>query len=281
MKKLNTILAAINMSAFDDEVIKRAVFIAKETRAQLHIIYAIEISLMDIEISLDSFKKKIDENDIKKKIGQQLSSIEESAEVDSYIHIAVGNAEEQVIHLAKKVRADFIILGSHSKVKIEDYYFGSFENNIAKKSALAVLVIKNSAFKNYRSILVPTDLSKPSKEVILFAKTTFKNSKMKLLFAYENLDDFEIDYLDSDKDNISLGRPQISIFKEDIHIKEIEMLKCSTSIEKDLLRYIKTTDSDLLVVGSAGTDIAGSYFSSTANFLLRNSQLDILIYISD
>ncbi len=133
MKELNTILAAINMSTFDDEVIKRAVLLAKENDVQLHIIYAIDISVIDIEISLDSFKKKIDENDIKRKITQKLTSIDASKEVEYFIHIAVGDAEEQVVHLAKKIRADLIILGSQPKIKIENYYLGSFENNIAKK----------------------------------------------------------------------------------------------------------------------------------------------------
>ncbi len=140
-------------------------------------------------------------------------------------------------------------------------------------------MIKNSISTHYKSILAPTDLSKPSKEVILFSQAIFKNSNIKLLFAYENLDDLKIDYLDNNSDNISLGRPRIDIFKEDVHVEEIEMLKCSKSIEKDLLNHIKTTDADLLVVGSSGTDIAGSYFSSTANALLRSSQLDILLYI--
>ncbi len=281
MENIHTVVAAINISGFDDEALKRALLVAKENGAQLHIIYTIDISLVDIEISLDSFKKKIDEKDIKNKITQKLLSFKEDKNLVYFIHIVVGDAEEQIVHLAKKIRADLIIIGSKSKVKIEKYYFGSIENNIANKSSLPILVVKSSVKKSYQNILAPTDLSKPSKKAILFCKTVFKNSKMKLVFAYKDLDDLEIDYLNNSKDNALLGRPRINIFKEDVKIDTIKMLQCSTSIENELLNYILTTDADLLVVGSSGTDIAGSYFSSIANSLLRNSLLDILIYIPD
>ena len=44
MRELDVILAAINMSSFDDEVMKRAVQIAKEADAQLHFTHAIDRS---------------------------------------------------------------------------------------------------------------------------------------------------------------------------------------------------------------------------------------------
>ncbi len=286
MVQLNTILAAINMSVFDKEVIKRALLIAKENGAQLHFIYAIDIPVIDIEISSESLKKNINKDSIKKGIVQEIDAIDESQNLEYFIHISVGDASAQIIHLAQKIHAELIILGSHSKVKIEDYYLGSTANYIAKNSVLPVLVIKNSVDGMYKSILAPVDLSNSSKNNVLFAKRAFKSVTIKLVYAYEDLDDLAIDYLElkpnkNDNKPVLIGRSHRSISKEDVKIDEIKMLKSSFSINESLLEYINKVNSDLIIISSGGSDIAGSYLGSTAAFLLRNVHSDILIEHSE
>ena len=286
MRKLNTILAAINMSVFDNEVIKRAILMAKENDAQLHFIYAIDIPVIDIEISSESLKQNINKDSIKKEISQKIDAIDGSQNLEYFIHISVGDASPQIIHLAHEIHAELIILGSHSKVKIEDYYLGFTVNYIAQNSALPVLVIKNRVDGMYKSILAPTDLSSSSKKSILFAKIVFKSLPIKLVYAYEELDDLAIDYLKlspdkNDDEHVFIGRSHISTFKEDVEIDDIEMLKKSSPINESLLEYIKKENSDLIILGSSGSDIAGSYLGSTAAFLLRNIHSDILIGFSE
>ena len=159
-------------------------------------------------------------------------------------------------------------------------------NHIAQNSALPVLVVKNSVDGMYKNILAPTDLSSSSKKSILFAKIAFKFLSIKLVYAYEELDDLAIDYLElnpdkNDNEHVFIGRSQISIFKEDVDIDDVEMLKKSSPINESLLEYIKKENSDLIILGSSGSDIAGSYLGSTSAFLLRNAHSDILIGYSE
>jgi len=284
MRELNTILTAINMSVLDDEVMKRAILMAKVASAQLHLIHAVDIPVLDIEITSKFFKQKIDTENIKKKIVQKLNMIAEFKNVESILHVTVGDADEQVMHIAKKIQADLIIVASHSKEKIEDYYLGSTVNNIAQKSGLPILVIKNSVDGDYKNILAPTDFSISSKKSILFAQKVFKSSVIELLFTYEELDDLTMEYYDlnSKDDNEHsefLGRPHADIFKEDVGIKKLDMIKYSSSENETLLECIKTKKSDLVILGSGGSDIAGSFLGSTASYLLKNSPCDVLIYI--
>ena len=282
MKKPNTILAAINMSVFDNEVIKRAVLIANRTNSQLHFIYTVDISLIDIEISSKFMKQKIDENRIKKEVVQKINDIERSKEVEYFVHIRVGDAKGQVIHLSQKIRADLIILGLNSKKSVEEYYFGSTANIFSKKTTLPILVVNSKIDGVYKKILVPTDLSVQSKETILFLKTVFKHSAIKLVFAYKELDDLTVEYSEvasneDDNEHIFLGHSHISIFKEDVGIDKIEMLKSSLPTHESLLEYIKKTDSDLVILSSTGSDVIGSYLNSTTYFLLRNIHSDRLL----
>ena len=284
MRELDTILAAINMSALDDEVIKRAMLIAKEANALLHFIHAIDIPIMDIEITSEFLEQKIDKDAIKKKIIRKLDTLNGYKDVEYILHVTVGDADQQVMHIAKKILADLIILGSHSKAKIEEYYLGSTAQKIAQESGLPILVIKNSVQGDYKNILAPTDFSSSSKKSVLFAQIAFKSSPIGLLFAYEDLDDLTMEFykLDSDEGEENpdfLGRPHADIFKQDVGIQKVDMIKSSSSVNKSLLEYIKTKKSDLIVLGSSGSNVAGSYLGSTAAYLLRNTQSDILIYI--
>jgi nucleotide-binding universal stress UspA family protein len=284
MRTLNTILAAINMYTLDDEVIKRAMLIAKEANAQLHFIHAIDIPVMDIEITSKFLKQKVDKDAIKKEIISKLNALDGSENVEYTINITIGDATEQVMHTAEKIQADLIIIGSHSKAKIEEYYLGSTAQKIAQESGLPILVIKNSVQGAYKNILAPTDFSNSSKKSVLFAQIAFKSSPIGLVFAYEDLNDITIEYykLDSDENEKNpsfLGRSHADIFKQDVGIKKLDMIKSSSSVDKSLLEYSKTKDSDLIVLGSAGSDIVGSFLGSTAAYLLRNTQSDILIYI--
>ncbi len=129
-------------------------------------------------------------------------------------------------------------------------------------------------------------MSESSKAAVLFSKIAFQHSVIKLVFAYEDLNDLTIKYsqLSSDKNNDEhayFGRSHLGIFHEDVAINKIEMLKCSSSIKDGLLTYIDEFHADLIILGSSGSDAIGSYLGSTAAFLLRNISSDILIYIPD
>jgi nucleotide-binding universal stress UspA family protein len=284
VRELDVILAAINMSSFDDEVMKRAVQIAKEADAQLHFTHAIDIPVMDIDISSKYLAQKVDEDAIRKEILDKVNRLDGSKDIEYIINITIGDAAEQVMYMAKKVQADLIIIGSHSKTKIEDYYLGATAQEIAQRSGHPVLVIKNSVQGNYKNILAPTDFSSSSKKSILFAQIAFKSSPIGLVFVYEDLDDLTMEFykLDSQKSEDSpefIGRPHADIFKQDVGIQNLDMIKSSSSINKSLLEYVKNKKSDLIVLGSSGSDVAGSFLGSTAAYLLRNAISDMLIYI--
>lgn len=283
MRNLNTILAAINMSVLDDEVIKRAIEISKDKGTQLHFIHTIDIPVIDIEITSEFLEQKIDKDAIKKEILRNIESLHSYKNIQCNVSVTIGDAAEQVIHMAKKIKADLIIIGSHSKQRVEERYLGSTAQKIAQKSSYPVLVIKNRVQGAYKNILAPTDFSISSKKSVLFAKLTFEPSEIKLVHAYKNLDDLTMEFykLNSNEDEDYpdyLGRPHADIFKQEVGIKNIDMIK-SSSIGKGLLEYLKAQKSDLCVLGSNGCDIADSFLGSTGSYLLKNLTSDVLIYI--
>ncbi|QOY51467.1 universal stress protein [Candidatus Sulfurimonas baltica] len=284
MRDLKTILAAIHMTTLDEEVIKRALLIARETNAQLHFVYAIDIPVMDIEITSEFLKREFDKDAIKKETLNKIDALNLYKGVKYIVHITIGDAVEQVIHIAEKIKADLVVIGSTSKAKIEEYYLGSTSQKIAQEGGYPVLVVKNNVEGSYKNILATTNFSDSSKKSVLFAQIAFKSSPISLLHAYKDLDDLTINYykIGSEKsvnNQEFLGRPHADIFKQDVGIKKLDIIKSSSSIDKSLLEYIKNKKSDLIVIGSSGSDIAGSFLSSTATYLLRKTLSDVLIYI--
>lgn len=279
-------MAVINVSIFDNDIMKRAILMAKEANAQLHFLYAVDIPIMDIDISSKYLNEKIDEQKIKKELSKKIATIEGAKDFECFIHVSVGDVSEQVIEFSHKIRANLIIIGSSLKMKVEDYYLGSLANTLAQKGSLPILVIKNSADGYYKNILAPTDLSENSKKAILFSKVVFSKTPINLVFAYDDIDDLTIEYqeLDSgsnDNEHIFLGRSHLDIFKQDLSIDRIDLIRGPLSINENLINYINNFHSDLIILGSAGSGLLGSYLGSTATYLLRNIDSDILLYIPE
>lgn len=282
MRKLNTILAAVNMSAVDDEIIKRALLIAKESHAQLHVIHVIDVAVLDIEISSQCLNEQVNEEEVKQNILKRVAVFDDVQKVELLVHVAKGKASEALMYTAKKVEADLIIMGAHTKVALEERFFGSTAEKVAEKSGRPVLILKNKVIGDYQNVLAPTDLSEASQAAVLFAQQLFFGSPMKLLHAYLEIDDLTLEFtehLSASKENCFLGRPHTDIFKQKVKCDEMVVLKASVSINESLLKYVQADDSDIIVLGSNGLKVLGSYVGSTAGFLLTNTTSDVLIYV--
>ncbi|MBU0719938.1 universal stress protein [bacterium] len=282
MRTLKTILVALGMSDTDTKVIQRALLIAKDVHAQIHFIHIVDIPVLDIEITSEFLSQEIDKEDLKKRMIQKVNDAGDTHGLEPHFHIKIGTPSEHVIHTAQKIQADLIVMGAHTRPKIEEYYLGSTAENIAKKSARPILVVKNSVQGVYKNILAPTDFSLSSKKSIKFAQIAFKSSEIKIAHAYMDLDAFDLEHTDiyeyDSKDSITGNYSKIERFKNDIGIKKLDLFESGTSLDQSIADYIIAHQSEIIILGSSGSDVIG-YLSSVASGLLRKTPSDVLIYI--
>ncbi len=100
--------------------------------------------------------------------------------------ITEGATHEEIVHTAKKLHAELIILGSHSDEEHERYFIGSNVQKVIRFAACPVLMVKKDfSTREIKKIVFSSqfdeDVHQPFAEVLKLAKIF--NSSISLLFV--------------------------------------------------------------------------------------------------
>jgi len=283
MKKVQQVMVATDRSAMAKEAIKRAISIAKRKDAQLFIIHVIEPPFVE-----SPYLKEIDQNDIKKALKQEIDALNPESKISYTLFLEHGNVADAIIHRAKQVQTDLLVVGCHGKDDIQSDYLGSSTLKLIQKTHIPVLVVKNKVRGLYQTMIAPTNMSDSSKESILFANMLFTKPSRKYLFAHETFTELQSLTYHISKEQLKnlqiememSARDALNEFAKEAGEGEKAFIHFKASVNEDLLDYIIQEKADLLVLGSKGVDNFNSFvFGSTASFLLQNSPTDVLVYV--
>lgn len=283
MNKVQQILVATDRSAMAKEALKRAISVANKIDAQLFVIHVIEPPFMQ-----SPYFKQIDENEIKKALKQEIDALNPEGKVKYALFFEHGNVADAIIHRAKQVQADLLVVGSHGKDNAQSDHLGSSTLKLIQKTHIPVLVVKNEVKGIYQKMIAPTNMSDASKESIIFANTLFTKPSRKYLYAHETFTELQSltyhiskEQLQSLQRELELkARDTLKEFVEEVGEGEKALIHFKASVNEDLLDYIIQDKADLLVLGSKGVDNFNSFvFGSTASFLLQKSPTDVLVYV--
>lgn len=283
MKPIQQVLVATDRSAMAQEALKRAIHVAKEKNAQLFIIHVIQPPFIE-----SPYLEPRDDKEIKDALTDEIDSVNAEHKVEYKLFIEHGNVADMIIHKAKQLEADLIVVGCHGKADIESNYFGKATLKLIQRTHLPVLVVKNEIKGLYQKMILPTDMSDSSKKSIVFANTLFTHPARKYLHAHEIFSELSsMTYHISEDDRKSLNielemaaRAKLKAFVHEVGGGDMAYIHHKASINEDLLDYIIKEQADLLVLGSRGVDNLNSFvFGSTASFLLHMSPTDVLVYV--
>lgn len=284
MKKLKKIIVAIDVFAKVDDVLKRALIVAKENEAELFIVHAIDIPWISIADYFDSKEIVIDKKSIKKEIEKKLEVLNID-NVPYSIFVRKGDPDDVILYEAKLLKADMIVIGSHIKSKSRRNILGKTVQKVAHKSHLPVLIVKNSVKNPYKNILAPTDFERQSKQSVVFAKNIFPTSKIKIVHIYETFYETRpyvvknISLMKYNQTVKAYAENNLKYFLKNVDIKDGEVLEAKEKTIDALVEYIKDAKYDLIVVGSRGISGFQALLGSVASFVAREIENDVLVYV--
>jgi len=287
MKKLKNILVGIDMVERSNNVLKRALIVAKENDAQLIIVHVVRTPWLAVPSYFGAKDIAIDTKAIVKKIDKKVKALH-TDKISYNIVVKEGEVDDILLYESKLLNADLIIIGAHSKKNNKKFSLGTSAQKVAYQSHLPVLVVKNPAKKAYKTIVAPTDFQKESKKSILFAKNIFPSAKFSLLNAFETLYLIEgpytytmigRDYLEYHKIAKTESKREMENFKKTVGIKKTNVIDGELDSKSELVKYINKNNYDLTVVGSGGNRGMKVLLGSVANYLLRDVKSDILVYV--
>lgn len=285
MKKLNRIVVGIDVSEKSNNVLKRALILANENKADLFIVHAVRIPWLDVPSYFGSKDIGIDKEGITKKIEKKLKTLNKDTKVSCFIFVKEGNADDIILYESKLNQADMIVIGRHSRAKGRKGFVGTTAQKVAHKSHLPVLIVNNSANKPYKNIIAPTDFGMQSKQSVLFAKNAFPTAKINIVHAFETIymeGPYAVVGRDLSQYNDvakSCAKTDLKEFMKAVSVKKGEVIDGEFYTKEALINYLKDGSYDLVVVGSRGTAGVNALLGSVATYILRESSSDVLVYV--
>lgn len=282
MAVLHNIIAAIDTSAMADEVLKRAISLAKEEKAQVTVLHSIDIPLFD-----KPFGDVSGEEAVREKIAAKMDALNTEAAVEYFITLTRGKPSDEIVYESEKLQSDLIIIGAHGKESIKDTFFGSTAHHVAQKSHLPVLIIKTPVTDGYRNILTLTDLSEASKKSVLFAKELFKDAEINISYAYTQISDLSVDFYNLETERESYKEivrarveKDVEAFQKSVGMDNAEVIEGFDPVGEMLLETAIEQKSDLVVLGTHGVKVSDTVlYGSTASYLMKKVPSDVLIYV--
>ena len=288
MHKSSRIIVGIDPFAKSESIVKRAFMVARETGAELFILYAVKIPWFETPDLFRLKPESVDTDAISQDMQKMIKKLKLPEGVPYSVLVKEGDPEETILYHAKQVKAEMIIIGPHRKGK--KAMLGTTAHKIAHRSNIPVLVVKGQSKEPYREVTVLTDFGMHSKRGARYAKNIFSSADIKIVHAYEPFyaagiytsNGYGFQGFDAEKyrEEVKLSAQEsLNALKSDLGVQKTQLIEGGIEVRRTLLDYVKKNPCDLLVIGSRGTSGFQALLGSMASYLLAEAPSDVLVYV--
>lgn len=178
------ILLATDLTSQGDRALDRAVQLAREWHAELHIVHAVNAAPPAVPAGvnpvdyLQRYPPARDE--VLRVMRRDLGTDELGATVHVEEHLAPAAA---ILAVAERERCELIVLGE-SRQRLLGPIIESTVEQVVRKSPVSVLVVRSRPRRPYRHLLVGTDFTDEAQQALVFSARLFHDASITLMHAY-------------------------------------------------------------------------------------------------
>ena len=133
------IVLAYDGSKFSNKALQEAVSIAKSSGGSLLILSIVDIT-DEFESEAPGLTDKMTEKLLK--LAQKALEKAVAAKVKAKVEVHVGDAYEMIVEIARKKKADIIVMGSHGRTGLTRLLMGSVTSRVIGHAPCSVLVVR-------------------------------------------------------------------------------------------------------------------------------------------
>ena len=176
---MKNILLATDLGVSCDRALERALKIAKERNAKLHIVHALPgYKAKNLRASL---KQETEDT-----IRGYLNDYKDTGNVEVTIDAAQdGPTDTHILHAAHKIKADLIVMGVHSKTKMRDMFVGTTIERVARKSTKPLLMVVKKPAGSYQSVIAGIDYAPASRAALRTAMYLVPKAAFEIVHTYQ------------------------------------------------------------------------------------------------
>lgn len=275
--RIKNILFPTDFSDVANNAMNFAVAISKRQKAKLHIFHAVipqylpVVGDMSLGIVYDGYEEV--EKISKKNLENLAVSLAINNNIKAVSHTNIGNVAESIENLAKELDIDIIVMGTHGKSGLREFFIGSNAYATIKNSFCPVLTIPaNATLTDFSNVLFPVRNVKGVDEKYLSIINILKANRSKvLLLGVANFNDFESFDFISDKVN------ELSLKMHEDGIEVSNSNQYCENIANFILDYTYATKPDLLVINAIiDSDWKRYFMGSFAQRIVNNAACPVL-----
>lgn len=173
------LLLATDLSARCDRALDRATQLADLWSAELIVVHALE-EPAEGNITPSWHRRANSHVSAEDRARREIHTINPTARVI----VEPGSPGEVALRVAEAHGCDLIVLGIARDELLGRVFLGSTVDCVLQRAKVPVLVVRNRARYPYRSIVVATDFSEPSRHALETAAFLFSPAAIKLFHAY-------------------------------------------------------------------------------------------------
>lgn len=189
MNPLRRILVATDFSANAALAVERAARIAKHNPAELTVLHVVnqgrvtELARLLNEM-LDAASAQA-ETAAQRELDDIIAWHAHHHGVYADSSRVVGNIAEAIAAGAETRDADLLVMGARGDNPVRNFLLGSHAERVLRKTLRAVLIVRISAARDYRHVLVPTDLSEHARDALALALAIAPKATITVLNVFD------------------------------------------------------------------------------------------------
>jgi nucleotide-binding universal stress UspA family protein len=275
--KTQKIIITTDFSETSLLAIKHGAFLAQFTKGEVYLVHIItkhweKFNVFEPSISLDNIEKashavetKLEDlaNDIRKEYGVNVTTVVNS-----------GNPTTEIVHFAKEIKADLIVMGTHGYSAWEDLTIGSNALKVITKSPCPVLTMSQYAQNlGYHKIILPIDTSEHSRHKVTLTIELAKQFTAQI---------FAVGLLTSDEGS---KKPAMEVMLHQVETAATKAgIVCKTELYENVknraietVKYCDKVGGDLIsIMTDQDAELSGFFIGNYALQTIHHSKVPVL-----
>lgn len=292
MEKIQRIVATTDFSSRANRAVQRAVRLAVEHGAELHLLHVLPI------FPLETFKRLVVDTPLEteqmlyNRINAMLQRLAEALARSGMVvrhHVAIGRAHVEINRYAESHHADLIVLGDQGENFAQEFFLGTTVSKTLRKGQCPLLIVKREPLDQYRHVLVPVDFSPPSRLALRMALKVAPQTPIQVLHVVEVPPRDKV-WWEIKLSEETVERCHTRVLDDAHHAMEEIIADCApgdtrvtSSIEQGyppgvIRDNARSSNVDLIVIGKRGeTELDEALFGSVTKHVLYETVCDVLV----
>lgn len=279
---MEVILVATDFSERSDRALRRAVLLARESAARIHLVHVVDD---------DRPRRFVDHDtaDARTLFSELSRTLEEVDGVPCDTQVIQADPFAGIAKVAEDIRPDLLVLGPHRRQILRDAFVGTTAERTIREVSCPVLMVNGPPVGPYLHTLLTTDLSdNATSSLQRFGQLKVgMNAGLTVLYVFD-APALRLAMVDA------MAKVEQDVYLHDLRVEALRNLANSmvtvggrkpeqivrheeTSVAHEILTAAADLESDLIVVSTAGKSLVSRFImGSVTEQVLQSSTVDVL-----